>query len=534
MATLNGASRSGTQYNVVVDNLAGVPSPLVATIVSLVQHAGARISQWLPGTGTVDVHLVLDTSVPVAVGGAQVSTAIGSANGVAVHDSVFMREISTGSDTNGSAADVVIRVNPSYGFFYDSSPGTSDDLPAGQADFLSTVQHELTHGLAFTGYRDFSSGALTSTIQSPFDVHVTMIHGQPFFTGSQAMAVYGGPVPLSPGNIYHYGTAPAMASQGYLSGIMNGPGLQMGVRYDFNDLDLAIFADCGMIVSKAGDLLAYVWGTSAADHLVATSASVIHGMAGDDNIQGSGQNDIINAGAGNDRVDGGAGLDTIVISSGALSMFSVLRSGSTVSVSGAGSTVVLSNVERVMFADGRSVALDIDGNGGMAYRLYKAAFNRVPDEAGLGYQMTALDNHLTLSQVARNFIDSPEFSSKYGALSNSQFVTQLYRNVLGREPEADGLTYHVNNLNNGMPREITLIGFSESPENKNTVSGLIQNGMPYKVESVALQTEGALGMTAEIDLDTFMQQSATPVIFAHHDNEHGFEVPEVTLVGVHA
>ena len=164
------------------------------------------------------------------------------------------------------------------------------------------------------------------------------------------------------------------------------------------------------------------------------------------------------------------------------------RSGFTVTHTQSGFTVAsatqaddvdtLLNVERLFFDDAK-VALDITGNAGQAYRLYQAAFDRTPDIGGLGYQMNELDRGMDLTWVAGNFLASPEFQAKYGALSNSQFVNALYANVLHRSADADGLIYHVKNLDAGLPRNWLLVQFSESLENQANVIGTIENGMAY-------------------------------------------------------
>ncbi len=157
--------------------------------------------------------------------------------------------------------------------------------------------------------------------------------------------------------------------------------------------------------------------------------------------------------------------------------------GSTTTVranSGTDGTDTLTSIERLQFSD-VLVALDTAGNAGKAYRLYQAAFNRTPDQGGLGFQMKTLDNGAALSQVAANFIASPEFQRTYGALNDSQFVTQLYQNVLHRGPDASGLSFHTGNLGRGMARADVLVGFSESPENQAALIGTIQNGMVYTV-----------------------------------------------------
>ena len=65
----------------------------------------------------------------------------------------------------------------------------------------------------------------------------------------------------------------------------------------------------------------------------------------------------------------------------------------------------------------------------------------------------------------RAFASSPEFIATYGSLNNSDFVTLVYQNVLGRAPDGAGLAYWVAQLNGGfMTRGQVMVGFSESPE----------------------------------------------------------------------
>ena len=222
-------------------------------------------------------------------------------------------------------------------------------------------------------------------------------------------------------------------------------------------------------------------GTSGPDTLTGGAGNdFISGGAGADTLSGGAGRDSLSGDAGNDALDGGEGVDTAFFS-GARAGYTITRTASGYTVThnaGTDGTDTLVNVERLQFSDAK-VAIDTAGNGGMAYRLYQAAFNRAPDVGGLGFQMNALDNGLTLSQVAQNFITSPEFSATYGNLSSAQFVTQLYTNVLHRAPDAAGLAFHTNNLANGIARADVLVGFSESPENQVALIGTIQNGMVY-------------------------------------------------------
>jgi hypothetical protein len=100
-------------------------------------------------------------------------------------------------------------------------------------------------------------------------------------------------------------------------------------------------------------------------------------------------------------------------------------------------------------------------------RLYFGTFLRVPDYAGLTFNAGLVRNGtITLTQLADFFTTSPEFQALYGSLNNTQFVTLLYNNVLGRAPDTAGLNGWVSFLGGGMSRGQVLLGFTESTEYK--------------------------------------------------------------------
>jgi serralysin len=127
------------------------------------------------------------------------------------------------------------------------------------------------------------------------------------------------------------------------------------------------------------------------------------------------------------------------------------------------------------------VALDIGGAAGQTYRLYQAAFNRTPDKGGFSFWLDKMDDGLDLVAMTQFFLTSAENVAKYGALTDTQFVQQMYANVLHREPDAGGLAFHLGNLSAGVTRAVTLADFSESPENQAAVIGAISNGINYTV-----------------------------------------------------
>ena len=154
------------------------------------------------------------------------------------------------------------------------------------------------------------------------------------------------------------------------------------------------------------------------------------------------------------------------------------------------------NKEVLQFTD-QAYFIESGDNANIA-RLYSAGLGRIPDPRGMfGWEDVYANNisaavkaqgvfsslaqtsggfNGTLS-IADGFIQSPEFTSMYGSLTNADFVTRLYQNVLGRAPESAGLNHWLDYMSPGntsgtvFTRGMVLVGFAESPENINNASG---------------------------------------------------------------
>ena len=103
------------------------------------------------------------------------------------------------------------------------------------------------------------------------------------------------------------------------------------------------------------------------------------------------------------------------------------------------------------------------------FRLYNAAFKRLPDPVGLKYWIYNYSSGINDERVvASSFLISDEFKQRYGEnVSNAKYVETLYTNVLGRNYDQEGYDYWLGNLNSGLEtRYELLLGFSESAENK--------------------------------------------------------------------
>src|SRR5579872_918102 len=88
-------------------------------------------------------------------------------------------------------------------------------------------------------------------------------------------------------------------------------------------------------------------------------------------------------------------------------------------------------------------------NGLYIIKLYFAVFNRDPDFTGWWFWFTSVHSGTPAATALNSFLNSPEFQSVYGTLDNPSFVTQMYRNIMGRDPDPAGQSYYVALLNGG-------------------------------------------------------------------------------------
>ena len=110
----------------------------------------------------------------------------------------------------------------------------------------------------------------------------------------------------------------------------------------------------------------------------------------------------------------------------------------------------------------------LNTDSGKMFRLYNAAFKRLPDPDGLRYWIGNFSSGKDDERaVASSFLASAEFKERYGEnVSDTTYVNTLYQNILDRGPDAGGLNYWLGQLNSGTEtRYEVLLGFSESIEN---------------------------------------------------------------------
>lgn len=234
-------------------------------------------------------------------------------------------------------------------------------------------------------------------------------------------------------------------------------GTQLGVRVTYIDDDgeeQIVTSSDSATVTEPGDPDGNITGTDQADLLIGTQeADQINGLAGDDTLDGQG---------GDDVLDGGPDSDT--------ALFSGTQSGYTLAISPDGTILTdrraegdgqdsLVSIEALKFA-GDEASFDLETFGGAGsldddtvediVELYVAYFNRAPDAVGLNFWGTAVANGTTIEEVAALFSEQEEANALYpDDQSTEDFIGAIYQYVLGRDPDAEGLTFWSEVLDSG-------------------------------------------------------------------------------------
>jgi len=140
-------------------------------------------------------------------------------------------------------------------------------------------------------------------------------------------------------------------------------------------------------------------------------------------------------------------------------------------------------------------------------RLYVAAFGRNADSAGLVQLYAGLRSGLTLQQLGDAFVASGEFSSRYGVLSDADFVNTLYQHALGRAPDASGAAFYQGALAQGVSRGTLVATFADSDEERGRLNG--NPNVTYAAtaeEQVARMYDAAFGRDADpVGFNTWTQ-----------------------------
>ncbi|MBI3653975.1 MAG: DUF4214 domain-containing protein [Acidobacteria bacterium] len=103
-------------------------------------------------------------------------------------------------------------------------------------------------------------------------------------------------------------------------------------------------------------------------------------------------------------------------------------------------------------------------NKAVIVKLYQECFNRLPDYEGIRYWLDQAAGGMTAEQIAAAFINSDEFSRRWGTLSNEAFVQRLFANALGRAATDAELAARLTQLSSGTSRGAVAVALT-NPSN---------------------------------------------------------------------
>ena len=243
------AAEAGFQVAVTFNDPGGAYSSYYGGLATEIEAAGADWSRALPNTAGVLTIQVDFANIPTVSSASTTSVFAGTDGPYSVLEQGALAKVTPGVGSPGASPDAVINVGTGYlnRLYFDPAPDArTAPIPYGKVDALSVFIHEFGHILVFNGFRNAYNGTLPGGYESTFDA-LTAFDGTNFyFTGPRAEAIYGGPVPLTFGNIFHLGNGSRRPGSDLLSDLMNGVVYYPEHRYDISPLDLAIVEDTGI------------------------------------------------------------------------------------------------------------------------------------------------------------------------------------------------------------------------------------------------------------------------------------------------
>ena len=127
-----------------------------------------------------------------------------------------------------------------------------------------------------------------------------------------------------------------------------------------------------------------------------------------------------------------------------------------------------SGTQAIQLLDG-TISVSPSTNEGFLARLYEGLFGRTPNPAA-GYADDQFAMGLTHTQVATEFLASPEGQTDFAGLSNGAFVSRIAQGLLGRSLSATDQSAFTSLLTNGTSRGAVLEGIADSVESQSHLS----------------------------------------------------------------
>lgn len=264
-------------------------------------------------------------------------------------------------------------------------------------------------------------------------------------------------VPAHVGAIVFEGSQPTVATLDLESAVA----VRMGAGDDVLTLasptggyaDLVVSVDLG----EGNDV--FFGAQDARNHVV--------GGAGDDSMVGGRRNDLFEVGEGSDTVDAGAGYDQALVRGSIGDYIAAADADGSLVLThrSSGEVTRLANLEFLTFEDGAVMLAVTTEAGFVAASLFEVILGRGADP--VVHEHFANADHQALIMAATGMLESPEFASKFGAvseLSDGALLEILYASAFDQPADPEGLGYWLDRLANGMSRGEVAVHIARAAE----------------------------------------------------------------------
>ncbi len=251
-------AEAAINFSVTFNDPNGDLTAAAGLIESHVVAAGERWAGHLVGDADIEVVIRTSLAIPYAEGRSLTNLFVRNNGTFNVFEQGMAAEIRTGVDPNGADPDVEIEINPGYVYdelWFDPDPyARTATVDVNRTDAMSTFLHEFGHALGYSGWINGTTGTYPSDYQSTYDERTSFDGTNFYFNGPEAVAVYGGPVPLTFANVFHVANFAPRPGEDLILDLMNGLVYYRGSRYDIEPLNIAMLRDAGLpAIYLAGD-----------------------------------------------------------------------------------------------------------------------------------------------------------------------------------------------------------------------------------------------------------------------------------------
>ncbi len=244
---LSPLAKAQVTFTVTVDDPDGL---LAGSSPSLENHWKAAGDCWarrLAGTAELWVRIRPSNDVEGVESRSFIWSYLETIDGNDIFETGASVHIRNGYPASSFDPDIEVTINPAFlteQLWFDPDPAHRIAPPdPGRLDACSVFLQGLGRALAFDGWMNGTDGSFPGMYRSTFDRLITFDGTDFSFVGSDAVSVYGKPVPITFGNPFHVGNSSPRPGADLAGDVMTGTGLARGTRYCVSELDWAMLKD---------------------------------------------------------------------------------------------------------------------------------------------------------------------------------------------------------------------------------------------------------------------------------------------------